>query len=492
MSFFTSVPEPFTLPGSAGEFGRRTIAASDTSGFLDLQMARLTSGFPDRTEASTIVQWVSAEGSEIGPAYDILQGVGSSIETMQVTELDGGGWSVAATLRADPEEFPPRLAVQILAADGQPLGPPLLYTNDRADRYVPLDPATLRVTADPDVFATRGTGGIALWDVTARPDGTLVVAAPHLQDGAHQIIVQVYDTAGTPVGPRQTHSLDRAASNISVTTADSGDVLITWDDPVVGGELAIFSAEGTLTHHPLDTPIGGTTITHFVEGTEIAFAWQEFIPNTGGDTLGNLRLMMQTGSVDGFSAPMILSGYAVPGGFPDGFGFVPLGHDVFVGIQGGLYDGSDLTDIRATVVDADGWRYGSTVLFSVDEQAGSFAQGSATIVNGDLLVWTDTGIGRNGPHLFKTFELPEDMTGTEGDDTLVLSSAGFVRAGAGNDYVQGSAQDDVLDGGVGNDSLFGGRAMISCALAWKPGSRMAALARIWCIWTSLSGCIAVV
>ncbi|MEW5962671.1 MAG: Ig-like domain-containing protein [Pseudomonadota bacterium] len=49
------------------------------------------------------------------------------------------------------------------------------------------------------------------------------------------------------------------------------------------------------------------------------------------------------------------------------------------------------------------------------------------------------------------------VSGTEGDDEIVLATAGDLRAGAGDDTVIGSAGDDLIDGGTGRDEVRGRR-----------------------------------
>lgn len=48
-----------------------------------------------------------------------------------------------------------------------------------------------------------------------------------------------------------------------------------------------------------------------------------------------------------------------------------------------------------------------------------------------------------------------DVTGTAGNDVIVLTGPGRVAAGAGDDYVCGSAGRDVIAGGTGDDVVYG-------------------------------------
>lgn len=52
---------------------------------------------------------------------------------------------------------------------------------------------------------------------------------------------------------------------------------------------------------------------------------------------------------------------------------------------------------------------------------------------------------------------PPVVSGTEGDDDIVLATASDVRSGAGADTVTGSAGDDLIDGGSGSDVMQGKR-----------------------------------
>lgn len=52
---------------------------------------------------------------------------------------------------------------------------------------------------------------------------------------------------------------------------------------------------------------------------------------------------------------------------------------------------------------------------------------------------------------------PPLVSGTEGDDDIVLATASDVTAGAGTDTITGSAGDDLIDGGSGSDTMHGKR-----------------------------------
>ncbi|APZ53356.1 calcium-binding protein [Salipiger abyssi] len=455
MSYWSSPATTFTTAETDGLPYRYALTPADGGGILDIRVTDLSGDFPSQSSAEVTAQRLASDGTP-GPAFSILDGMATTPDAFEISELTGGGWIVAAVMSADDESFAPRLAVQLLAADGSPATAPMVFTNPGADGRMPLDPGTARVRADPDVFSVswyRPT-----WDVATRPDGTIVVGGSAVIDGVNHIVLQAYDASGNPVGARQMLAQDRAPGLIDLTAAANGDILVTWNDGVTGIEMATLSAEGDLTERPVEAGIGGRGMTFYSDEGDVAFFWQTYTPSPY-TTGGSYVRYMQTGDVTELSDPIRLEAFITEGSTP-GFEAAPLGGGLYAMVRDhGYYQTGENTlqeGAGVAVFDADGWQYGRTLLFPDTDQSRTLGIGGTSVQDGALIVWREAVLGQTRQREIATMDLPEQHSGTAGDDRIALTSAGFVLAGAGDDHVTGSDENDVLDGGDGNDTLLGG------------------------------------
>ncbi len=396
----------------------------------------------------------AADGSALGPDFQINSTIRFDQVTPSVTALSGGGFvvtwcdnndSYTTGQSAFTQLATPNISARVFDPQGAPVG------RDFSVNSIGIDGAFV-----PKVSALADGGFIITWHAFAIDvSGTGILARIFRADGASN--QSDFAVNSTTLGP-QTFP--------SVTILSNGTMVMAWQDALSDGSgssirARLFNRDG----FPEDddflvnsTPQGdqaGPTLTALSGGGFVVtwldnsqtddtagFGIRARVFGPDGSAIGN---DFQVNSIHPYSQ-MYPSVTALPTG-----GFIITWHDY----RG---DGSG-TCIRARLFNESGIASGSEIQINSTLAGNQTGPTVTTLSNGTFVIaWQDAQADGSGTGIRARIFVTDNLVLGDGRDDVLSAGPGqdTLDGGAGNDTLTGGSGNNLLLGGDGNDTLSGG------------------------------------